>query len=168
MAGAGLRLAPFVAAIPARRPRSHPGQHGVPGDLRKERRGRLRVAGLPRLLLRRRIRRDDDAGRDDLALRRRARLPDAGTGRQRRRRRRAGCLLRPVPGCHRLCRSAGDVEFAVHADDPPITVRGGSWGRRRFQVVRPIQGASAAGGTGSWPAARARLLQLWGSCPARK
>jgi hypothetical protein len=40
------------------------------------------------------------------------------------------------------------VEFAAHADDPPITVRGGSWGRRRSQVVRPIQGASAAGGTG--------------------
>jgi hypothetical protein len=44
---------------------SHPGQHAVPGDLRKERRGRLRVAAVPRLLLRR----DDDAGRDDPAVR---------------------------------------------------------------------------------------------------
>src|SRR5271165_1634420 len=55
--------------VPARRLGPHPGQHAVPGDLRQERRGRLRAPAVPRLLLRRRLRRDDAADRDDPAVR---------------------------------------------------------------------------------------------------
>jgi Rhomboid family len=39
------------------------------------------IAAVPRVLLRRRVRRDDDADRDDASVRHRARRPDAGTGR---------------------------------------------------------------------------------------
>src|SRR5262250_3399198 len=47
--------------VPARRLGPHPGQHAVPGDLRQERRGRLRAGPLPDLLLRRRLRGDADS-----------------------------------------------------------------------------------------------------------
>src|SRR5690349_13536699 len=75
----------------------HPGQHAVPGHLRQERRGRLRAASLPGLLLRRRFRRDDDADRDDLVVRHGAGRAGAEPGRQRRHRRGAGRLLGAVP-----------------------------------------------------------------------
>src|SRR6185312_15618595 len=65
-------------------------------DLRQERRGCVRAAPLSGLLLSRRIRRGDDADRDDPALRLRLRRTDTHLGRQRRDRRRSGRLLRAL------------------------------------------------------------------------
>src|SRR4029077_11301080 len=59
---------------------SHPGQHAVFGDLRQERRGCVRAAPLSRVLLSRRIRRGNDADRDDPALRLRLRRTDTHLG----------------------------------------------------------------------------------------
>jgi hypothetical protein len=60
--------------VPAWRLGPHPRQHALPGDLRQERRGRLRAASVPCLLLRC----DDDADRDNPALRHCPRRAGAG------------------------------------------------------------------------------------------
>ena len=90
--------------VPARKLGSHPRQHALPGDLRQERRGRVRPPALPRLLLRRRLRRDDDADRDDAALRHGGGGAGPEAGRERRDRRRARRLLRALPDARVLGR----------------------------------------------------------------
>jgi Rhomboid family len=75
---------------------SHPWQHAVFGDLREERRGRVRTAGLSAVSFRRWIRAGDDPDRDDVALRHGIRCADSDPGRQRRDRRRPGCLFRAL------------------------------------------------------------------------
>ena len=66
--------------VPARQLGPHPRQHALPRHLRQERRGRLRAARLPRLLLRRRLCRDDDADGTTLAFgtAAEARVPNLG------------------------------------------------------------------------------------------
>ena len=75
----------------------HPRQHALPRHLRQERRGRVRTPPLPRLLHRRRLRRDDDANRGHPALRHGGSRTRPESRRQRRDRRRARRLHRPLP-----------------------------------------------------------------------
>ena len=83
-----------------------PGRHRrPPGRARRraqpERRGCLRADPVPGLLLRRRVRRDDDADRGDPVVRHGRQRTRAGTGGQRRHRRRAGAptsSCTPAPG----------------------------------------------------------------------
>ena len=66
--------------VHARQLGPHPRQHALPRHLRQERRGRVRAPALPRLLRRRRLRRDDDPDRDHAAgrLGRRRQVPMLG------------------------------------------------------------------------------------------
>ena len=83
--------------VPARELGPHPRQHAVPRDLRQERRGCLRGAPLPALLLRRRLRRDADPDGDDPPRRHRRRQPRPQPRGERRDRGGARRLLRPLP-----------------------------------------------------------------------
>src|SRR5262249_55707650 len=74
----------------------HPREHALPGHLREERRGRVRPAGLPGVLLRGGLRRDDDPDRDDAAVWQQRLCPGADPRRQRRHRRRSRRLLRAL------------------------------------------------------------------------
>ena len=83
--------------VHARQLGPHPRQHALPRDLRQERRGRVRAPPLPRLLHRRRLRRDDDADGGHAALRHGGRRTRSESRRERRDRRRPRRLLRPLP-----------------------------------------------------------------------
>ena len=74
-----------------------PRQHALPRDLRQERRGRVRAPPLPRLLHRGRVRGDDDADGGHTAVRHGVRRTRSESRCQRRDRRGARRLLRPLP-----------------------------------------------------------------------
>jgi len=88
--------------VPARQLGSHPGQHALPRGLRQERRGLFRAHRLPRLLLRRRLRRDPDPGADDPDPRHRGGSASAQPRCERRDRRRPRRLLHSLPELDRV------------------------------------------------------------------
>src|SRR3954452_15058041 len=134
--------------VHARQLGAHPRQHAVPGDLRQERRGRLRPRPLPRVLRRRRLRRLDDAGARHAARRHRGRRARADARGERRDRGRARRLLR---GLSALARA--HARLRVPRPDPGVGVPGrlvplparrgrlrphvGEGERRRRRLLRP-------------------------------